>query len=401
MKLTSILTGLSLYVACLAILTNESRAQSCGVSDNVSFSFISPPQVDILDRESARWSIDAGIRFGFTGDWCPIAEDVSFEDDQGNAIPAIIYFTVQTQLVANGPIPPQIAILKPLMSLEPSTDYTLILSPPNPALATYADYTLNFRTARTELEVDYESFAGLKEVNIDGELCEGEGLFINNSDSLDCVVPSFLQLRASFKPLPNHEIGYNIYRISSTPEDDSAAPELFDDEERLLAFLPGVSAERAQRSIDVSFPVLYAPFPREECYKVVAVDEWGRERAGSDVETCVNLRKPAACSDAQFPEPNPFENTPPIEALVCEPLGINGASSNTAIPNVNETVNMEMEEVEDTDESSNDEGGCEQSPATNHHPKLPLYLLILTALFALVNRAFFTRPLHQDQDSCE
>jgi len=371
-----------------ALWGSKGSAQNCEPPSNVSFNFISPPMVDILDRESARWSTDAGIRFGFTGDWCPIPEDIVFEDDMGNAIPAVIYFNVITQLVENGPIPPQVGLLKPLMSLEPSTDYTFILDPPNPSLATFSEYTLNFRTGRSALDVDYDTFEGMGTVEIDGNLCEGEGLYISDSESFDCITPSFLVLRASFKPLPNHEVGYLVYRTSSIPTDPDAGTDLIDEVERPLAFLPGVSEERAQRSIDVSFPVLYAPFPREECYKVVAIDEWGRERSGFNEEKCVTLIKPSACSDAQFPEPNPFENTPPIEALSCETLGINGASSNTPIPQVvdeNEMEEEDMEEEEDmTEESSgSEEDGCEQS-----RPSLvnPFSILLLMALICLTRQ---------------
>lgn len=383
MKLTKVI-ALALSVSFTLITQAEkSVAQTCGPPSNVSFNFISPPQVDIMDRESARWSVDAGIRFGFTGDWCPIEEDVSFEDEDGNAIPAVLYFHVQTQLVDNGPIPPQTVVLKPLMSLEPSTDYTLILSPPNPALATYSDYTLQFRTARTSLEVDYDAFQGISEVEIDGDLCQGEGLFIGDPENLDCIVPSFLQLRATFKPLAHHEVAYRLYRISSIPNDPDAGLDLIDEVERPLAFIPGVSAERAERSVDVSFPVLYAPFPREECYKVVAVDEWGRERTGHDIETCINLDKPSACADAQFPEPNPFENTPPIETLVCETLGINGASPNTAIPEVEENELMEEEELGESNEVDMEEDGvdgCQQNSNSLDLLSLLLFLLGATQL---------------------
>ena len=378
MKLNKIFACIMSISFILSTQIETSSAQTCGPPSNVSFNFISPPQVDIMERDSARWSVDAGIRFGFTGDWCPIAEDVSFEDEAGNAIPAVLYFSVQTQLVDNGPIPPQVALLKPLMSLEPSTDYTLILSPPNPALATYADYTLQFRTARAGLDVDYESFQGITEVEIDGNLCEGEGLYVGDPENLDCIVPSFLQLRASFKPLAHHEVAYRLYRVSAVPDDPDAGLDLIDEVERPLAFLPGVNAERAQRSVDVSFPVLYAPFPREECYKVVAVDEWGRERAGHDTETCINLTKPSACADAQFPEANPFENTPPIEALVCETLGINGASPNTPVPEVEEEDNMEMEAVEEMEmnNETNDEGGCEQNSRSLSLIQLIVFFLV-------------------------
>ena len=259
---------------------HDAHAQSCGQSDNVNFSFTSPPKIEILESDSARWSTDAAIRFSYIGEWCPIPEDITFEDETGTPIPAVIYFRTTTQLVENGPLSPQVALLKPLMSLEISTDYTLTLSPPNPALAMYSDYTLNFRTARGSLEVDYNQFEGAQTVEIDGNLCEGEGLYLSDPENFDCIVPSFLQLKVGFRALPNHEVSYLIYRVSSTPSDPDAGLDLIDDVERPVAFLPGVSEERSQRSVQVSFPVLYAPFPREECFKVVALDEWGERASG-------------------------------------------------------------------------------------------------------------------------
>ena len=358
-------------------------AQStCESQDNVSFSFTSPPKLDILDRDSARWPVDASLRFGYIGNWCPIPEEISFEDFDGNPVPAVIYFRTNTQLVENGPLTPQVALVKPMMSLEISTDYRLIISPEFPALAMYSDYTVEFRTARGPMDVDYDNFEGITEIAIDGNLCEGEGLFLSNPENFDCIVPSFLQVKVAFKPLPNQEVSYLVYRVSSTPSDPSASSDLIDEVERPLAFINGVSAERAARSVDVSFPVLYAPFPREECFKVVALDEWGRERAGFDQVECMVLDKPAACSDAQFPEPNPFENTPPIDGISCETIAINGASANTPIPQVQEDMTEEMEEdMEEemmTDMDSSDDDGCaQQSNYRTRHPLFSLFILLL------------------------
>ena len=71
-----------------------SSAQSCNLSDNVSFIWTSPPNVDVLSNDSARWGTSGSLRFAFLGDWCPIPEDVSFEDEDGNPIPATIFFSI-------------------------------------------------------------------------------------------------------------------------------------------------------------------------------------------------------------------------------------------------------------------------------------------------------------------
>lgn len=376
------LSALSLGV--LALMTpQEVSAQSCNLSDNVSFIWTSPPNVDVLANDSARWSTSGSLRFAFLGDWCPIPEDVSFEDEDGNPIPATIFFSIPTQLVENGPQTPQIGLVKPLMSLEVSTDYTLTLSPPNPALAMYQDYSLTFRTARSDVEIDYDAFEGVKEIDIEGNLCEGEGLYLSDPENFDCIVPSYMDLSISFRPLPVHEVSYLVYRVSSRPEGEGGSVDLIDEVERPIAFMPGVSAERAMRDVEVRVSVLYAPFPREECFKVVALDEWGRERAGVDQVKCFDLRPPAECADLQFPEPNPFENTPPIEGAPCEAIGINGATGRTQIPPIEEPMDEEPMDEEPMDEEPMDEPmesgsgedeGCAQGRGA---PALSLVLMCL------------------------
>ena len=384
-----LLSGISFWMMThnLTGTLYEASAQSCTPQSNVSFVWTSPPNIDVLSGESARWPIDAGIRFSFIGEWCPIPEDITFTDDQGNEVPATLFFNMATQLVENGPDVPQVALLKPLMSLEISTDYTLTLSPPNPALATFENYQLTFRTARGPMEGDYQDFAGIDNVEIDGDLCEGEGLVLSDPENSTCTIPSYLQLSVSFLPLPRPEVTYLIYRTSSRPNGSDASVDLVDEVERPLAYLRGVNEERAARPIEARFNVLYAPFPREECFKVVALDEWGRERAGDESIKCVNLGIPSACSDVQFPAPNPFENTPPIEGRACEAIGIHGATGRTAVPPIptdnemDDDEEMDDEEMDDEGMMNDDEGtdeGCSQGSRTT-----PLSLLFFFILWSM------------------
>ena len=352
-------TGLWLALALFALNLTVSKyasAQSCGVySSNTSFSWTSPPNVDVLDSNSARWPVNSPIRFAFLGDWCPIPEDITLEDEDGNQIPATVYFYQATQLINKGPEVPQIAHIKPSMSLEVSTDYTLTLSPPNPALAIYQDYQLTFRTARGEFDGDFTTFSGIEDAIVDGNLCEGGGLVFPSVNDPECEIPDYVMMKVSFTPLPNPEVSYLVYRTASRPNGPDAAVDLIDEVERPLVYLSGVSAERATRPIEAKFNVLYAPFPREECFKVVALDEWGRERAGLDTIKCINLAPPSACSDVQFPTPDPFGITPPLEGAPCEAIGIHGARV-AAIPPIQE----ESGGMEEPMESSGGDEGCRQ-----------------------------------------
>jgi hypothetical protein len=273
------------------------------------------------------------------------------------------------------------------MSLEVSTDYTLTLSPPNPALAIYQDYQLTFRTARGEFDGDFTAFNGIEDAGVDGNLCEGGGLILPDPENPECDIPGYLMMKVSFTPLPNPEVSYLIYRTASRPNGPDAAVDLIDEVERPLVYLSGVSAERASRPIEAKFNVLYAPFPREECFKVVALDEWGRERAGVDTVKCINLAPPSACSDVQFPAPDPFGVTPPLEGAPCEAIGIHGARV-AAIPPVQEqeeSGGMEepMEDpIEEPEMMEASEEGCQQGRGERFS-----FLMIISLLYAFGRRS--------------
>ena len=131
----------------------------------------------------------------------------------------------------------------------------------------------------------------------------------------------------------------------------------------------------------------------------VCIDEWGRERAGMDQVSCFNLAPPSACSDLQFPEPNPFENTSPINGAPCEAIGINGATGRTQIPPIEEMReddpmedNMIDEDTMDEESTGDEDEGCAQGPTKGRQGISTLiYLLFVTWLIGLGPRRQFTR----------
>jgi len=309
------------------------------------------------------------MSFGFLGSWCPSPEEITLIDEEGTPIPAVIQFGTPVQLVENGPAPISYGRVNPMMSLQPRTDYTLTLSPPNPELSIYENYQVTFRTARTPME-SLDGFEGIKSVEIDGDVCFN-GLTDANADNFNCVIPSYFNLRVIFKPLPEPGASYMIYRASSIPsaDDDEGLTRVedIDEVEYLLAYVPGVRSDQAQRSLNANVQVLYSPLPREACFMVIAVDEWGRERGGRDQVQCVSLSVPSDCPDRPpFPPPLNFPENEPIFDLECESIGIHGASGRTPIPPLSDETDAiggeEMAGGESEDAGGEPRGDVDEDP---------------------------------------
>ena len=401
-SLTLALFTLAGALALSATAPSRAHAQACG-EPRVSFSWTQPPRFPIESDEAVRWPVDAGLRFAYQGDWCPSADQISLVDVNGDELPALLTLLAPEQLVQNGPPAEVVGLLKPLMSLAERTDHTLRLSPPNARLREYEDYEVSFKTNRA-LVGDLEAFGGVGAVEVDGDLCDGAFVDIN-AENFDCVTPAYLRLRISFRPLPLPEATYAVYRTRSTPRDESGAvrEREVDEVERLVAVVPGVTPERAARSVSLSLPVLYAPLPREDCFRVAALDDWGRERGDGGVELCVRLTQPTehcppGCVPEDgnctliFPTAETFTYNEPI-SVSCSNVGVHGADPRTPVPPIMEELPPDMGPVEDmmmepAPPSATAEEGCAQRAGRGAPLSVPLSApLALLALLALLPRA--------------
>jgi hypothetical protein len=278
------------------------------------------------------------------------------------------------QLVENGPLGVNLLIVKPLMSLAERTDYTLRLEPPNPRLREFAEVELSFKTHNQALAT-IGDFRGLREVSL--EAACGEGYTDINAEDFECVIPSHFNLSLTFKPLPNPEVTYAIYRVSST-----------DEEERLVKFLPGVTEEASERSITTLVSTLYAPLPREECYRVEVWDEWGRSRAESEAK-CLTLTQPVGCPVGCDPEagdctfifatPEPFSVNEPIVGESCDRQGLYDADPDTEIPLL-PSGEPEAEPEAEMEAGEPSETGCH----VGHHGAHPALIWGSVLLIALL-----------------
>jgi hypothetical protein len=326
------------------------------------------------------------MKVAYTGSWCISEDEVSLLGPEGETIPALLMTHSAEQLIENGPLGLNLLIVKPQMSLAERADYTLTLTPPNPRLREFDEVALSFKTHNAE-QADFEGFEGITKVK-PTDPCR-EGYTDVNADDFECVIPSQLQLELSFRALPNPEATYAIYRVSSTTFDDEGQmdPDETDELERLIGFVPGVSAERAAREQKALINTLYAPLPREECYRVELWDEWGRPRGGVDQVKCVRLTQPLACPEGCvpeegnctfiFPTPEPFSFNMPISGALCDRVGIYDADPETEIPAPGTSSSA--------DSGEGDEPSCAQS--SGQLPMSPLFWALFLCVALRSRRA--------------
>ena len=410
------LSFLLMVLYCL-LFSSSVWAQACNNElDGTTLSWTQPSQIDPADEQSLRWPVDASLRFTFSGSWCPSRDEITLIDEDGVEIPADITFEAPDQLVPGGPMAINMGLVNPLMSLQARHDYTLTISPPDPALILYENYEVVFRTANTEMG-DFSGFNGLDEVGLAGDFCDG-GVFLSGTvDNFECVTPSTLLLELSFMPLEQSEATYVVYRTKSVPDMEESGGrgedppssnllEYVDEVERRIAFIPGVHPDFADQPVKVVVSVQYSPLPRTDCFKVVVLDEWGRPRGGSDVEQCIELKVPAPCPAGCeesgmcqniFPPSNTSEILPPLPGARCAPIGIHGASGRTPIPPLMEErvqaqgMNDTVEEEEMENGSATEDEGCQIAVHSSQGMVNGLGILVLLCLIMVRRHTLSTQ----------
>ncbi len=325
-----------------------SQAQECGPTQQ-SIGWTQPNNVAIADDNAIRWPTDASMRIAYSGPWCPNIDQVELVDEEGNAVPAQIRIKTPFKLVTNERDALTILEIDPVEELAPRTDYTLTVRPPEPSLPLYREYILEFRT-RGGPANEMPDFEGVREVRLNGSRCDESGGFFPLDDADPaCPIPNRLHVAVDFQPLNRPDVAYVVYRTRSVPvatvdnpetdpPDLEARPVKFENGARDLTGT-GVSV----RSARVYVP--YYPLPRRDCFAVLAIDEWGREIGSLENDACIDLSPLAPCPEGcdpaammcqTFPDPNPFESSPPSEGQSCENLGINGADPNRPVPPLEE-----------------------------------------------------------------
>ena len=398
-----------IFLAALVTLAPASVSAQCTVTQQ-SISWTQPNNVAISDQNAIRWPTDASIRLAYGGVWCPTADQIRLKDEDGNEIPAQIRIRSPYTLVDNAPPPQSILEIDPTVELQPRSDYFLTINTPDPALSLYREVNLEFRTKRGKAD-PLPDFEGALSVGLDGDRCQSGGPFMEFNDTNPaCPLYNRLRLGVRFVPLDRPEIGYAVYRTSITPLDENGADivEQADLEPLLVGFENGArdlfGTGVPERNARVTVP--YYPLPRRECYSVMAVDEYGRERGDMGNEVCTVIEPlglcPEGCNPAEmmcmaFPDPNPFETNPPIPGQVCPNVGLAGADPEAEIPDIDAAVEVvgdggvggggaanadggSSSNNSDDDEESSGPPMC--SSGAGGAPAAPLFILAAVAFFA-------------------
>ncbi|MCB9523837.1 MAG: hypothetical protein H6702_10800 [Myxococcales bacterium] len=331
----------------------QAAAQQC-TPQAVSIGYTQPNNVAISDENADRWPTDATIRLGYGGAWCPEAAQFTLEKiDDGTPVPAQVRFVTPFTLVENSPPALTLVDVDPIDALEPRTDYRLVVRPPNPSIPLFAEYTLEFRTAnRTVGPLPVNDFEGVRGVALAGNRCSENGPFAALDDTNPaCLVSTRLRLNIAYQPIDRGDVSYIIYRNSTTPLDEGGQPIIAEaDNTRIPLMIQSGARDTLGTGVpprQAQVEVLYYPIPRRDCFSVVMLDEWGRERGDTAAVACVDLLPLAPCPDGcdpmqmgscmfGFPDPNPFETNDPVPGQMCPNIGLNGGPADREIPPVGE-----------------------------------------------------------------
>lgn len=350
----TVMNRLMAVVALGALWPAAAIGQTCGPTQQ-TIGWSQPNKVPISDDNAVRWPTDGSFRVAYSGPWCPddsqielvkIAEDGS----NGEVIPSQVRIYTPFTLVTNAPEALTLLEIDPEPELEARADYRILVRPPDPALVANEEFVIELRTQGGPAGA-FPDFEGVRNVELDGPVC-GETGSLQRADNNNpaCPVPNLLRLLVSFQPIDRADVAYIIYRVSSTPLDDAGAPieDMADSTPIPLEFqngardLFGTGVPLRQ----VRVPVPYHPLPRVDCFSVRALDEYGRERRGSDAEACITLNRIHGedcpldqCTEMQcmgIPEPNPFEAGAPVPGQMCDNIGLGGGDPDRPIPPVGE-----------------------------------------------------------------
>lgn len=324
-------------------------AQQC-YPTNVSIGWTQPNNVAISDQLATRWPTDASVRLAYGGAWCPVEAQFELQTLDGVLVPAQVRIHTPLTIVENAAQALTIVDIDPIAVLGEREDYRVVVRPPNPSLPAFEEYIFEFRTSNRGMDpIDADAFEGVRSVALASDTCSEDRPYeAVNANNPACLVSSKFRLKMEFQPLNRAELSYALFRTSTTPLDEAGEPIALEADNTRVA----IGVQPGSRDVTgtgvpirpVTFEVLYAPLPRRDCFNVVILDEWGRERGDPDNVACIDLVIPEPCPRGcegqecmfAYPEPNPFETNPPLPGQACESLGINGGDPDQPIPPVGE-----------------------------------------------------------------
>ncbi len=377
--------------ALLILSLLPSLAAAVCAPPELIFNWSTPPRAAIDEEQAVRWPLDATLRLAFAGSWCPLSEELILVpldgEEEGKPLPAQVRTLAPQALVPGSPAEVVVLEIDPEQPLEPRSDYRLRpILPDDRLMPLSRGWSLEFRTLAREMEPIPE-FSGIQSVEIDLEsLCGSQTPFRPQND---CREAHGLNLIVQFRPLDRPDLIYELIRSRCLSLDEEGVTgELLAEGPQLLSIqAPGRDTRGSGvpvRSINIEVP--YSPLPRQECFKVLLLDEWGRVAGGEEEEACLDLQPLPPCPGPPWPSTS-GELPEPTLGAICANIGLEGADP-TRLPDVSPppedlglvtdggvSEDLALEPAEEA--NGGDDGGCQQGSVSS---KLPLLLLLLPLL---------------------
>lgn len=347
-----LLAGLSGLVSVAEAQVNQDALESACLEELSAIAWVQPPVFSVEDPEAIRWPIDATPRFAYAGVECPGEDEFELVDGDGNTVPAQVRITTPKMLVPTTDAPLTIIDVDPIGFLEPRTDYAVIWRPPNPRLSGQAEYVLTFKTLvrrMNDIDEALAGWGGIISVAPRATECfteETNGIVtVDPMGKAGCDQESHITVNVRYRPIDRPDISYLIQRVRSVPLDEMGEPieARADDSVIPLVYEPGAVASAVHASVRIGdrYPRIHVPInpmPRRDCFNVVMVDEWGRERGDTSNAICIDLfddiqdTLDEPCGDL-IPDVDPEADiAPPIETKLCRNVGIYGADPERPTP---------------------------------------------------------------------
>ena len=311
---------------------------ACGDS-RTAIAWTQPPRKALDDPEATRWPVDATIRIAYGGTRCPSPDEFELEDEAGGVVPAQVRIETPPLLAAHDELPLTLIEVDPVPILEPRATYRLVWRAPEPKLASFENFTLEFKTlARDMLPLPFDEFEGILAVGQQEGRCGadlGNPVLVTPepNDPPGCVTGTRVLVQVRFRTVNRRDVAYVIERTSSTPLDAERNPITAEADTTpiAVAYIGGGEDFFVPQVADglVRVPVPDSPMPRRDCFAVRMLDAQGLPQGGEG-EACTDMPFDFPCLPSNIMSEAPSAD--PVPVLACPNIGLNGADPNARPP---------------------------------------------------------------------
>lgn len=312
---------------------------ACGENKS-AIAWTQPPRKPVDDPEATRWPVDATLRIAYGGTQCPSPDEFELVAEDGTPVPAQVRILTPPQLAAHDELALTLIEVDPVALLAARATYTLVWRAPDPKLASFENFTLEFKTLARGMEpMPLDEFEGILAVQQNPGRCGaefGNPVLVGPDPIRDppgCATGERVLIEVRFSPVNRRDVAYVVQRTSSTPLDADRQPVTAqaDLDAVPAAYIGGGEDFYLVAPVDgyVRLAVPATPMPRRDCFAVHMLDAQGLP-VGGEGEACIDLPFDLPCLEPGLVATDPLPD--PIPVVVCENIGLNGADPDVRPP---------------------------------------------------------------------